>query len=67
MALAFERLGIFVFAQNIFIQLHVAAKEILKPGFDPLSILQHFLGDVVRIDVDADPANYSEILAFNGD
>jgi hypothetical protein len=39
MALALERLRVFVLAQDIFIELHVGAKEVLEPSFDALSIL----------------------------
>jgi hypothetical protein len=66
MTLALERLRVFVLAQDIFIELHLGAKEVLEPRFDPLSILQHFLGDVVGINVYANRANDSEFLSFDG-
>src|SRR5947199_8315198 len=62
--LALLRLCIFVFAQNIFIELHLGANEVLKPGFDPLSIFQHFLRDVISVNVDANRADDSEFLSF---
>src|ERR1700719_2646258 len=37
-AFAFKRFGVLVFAQNIFVELHVGPEEILEPGFDPLPI-----------------------------
>jgi hypothetical protein len=39
MAFALQRLGVFVLAQNIFIELHVYAKKVLEPRFNSLSIL----------------------------
>src|SRR5262249_1023890 len=66
-SLAFLCLCIFVLAQNIFIELHVGSKKILKPCFDALSILQHFFGDVISIDVDANRPDDSEFLSFDGD
>ena len=63
--LALLRLCVFVLAQNIFIELHVGSKKVLKPSFDPLSILKHFLGDVISVDVDANRANDSEFLSFD--
>ena len=41
-------------------------QEILEPGFDSLPIFQHFLGDVIGVDVDADCANDSKLLSLNG-
>jgi hypothetical protein len=52
-ALTLLRLGVFVLAQNISIQLHVGAEKILEPGLDPLSIFQNLFGDVIGVDVDA--------------
>jgi hypothetical protein len=37
----------------------------LEPSFDPLSILKHFLGHVIRVDVYANRANDSEFLSFD--
>src|SRR5437763_14915657 len=65
MTLALERLRIFVLAQNIFFELHLGPKEVLEPSFDPLSILQHFLGDVISVNVDANRADDSEFLSFD--
>ena len=67
MALPLLRLGIFVLAQNIFVELHVGAKKILKPRFDPLSIFQDFVRDVISVDVDTDAADDSKVFAFNRD
>ena len=67
MPLALLRLCVFVLAQNIFIELHVGSKEVLEPSFDPLSILKHFLGHVIRVDVDANRANDSELRSFDRD
>ena len=67
MALPFERLGVLVLAQNIFVELHVGPEKILEPGLDPLPIFQDFFGDVVRVNIDADPADDPEILAFDWD
>jgi len=64
-SLAFLCLCIFVLAQNIFIELHVGSKKILKPCFDALSILQHFFGDVISIDVDANRTDDSKFLPLN--
>ena len=64
-ALALQRLGVFVLAQDIFLELHVRPEKVLEPGFDPLSIFQHFLCDVVRVDVDADRADDSKVLALD--
>jgi hypothetical protein len=61
------RLCVFVLAQNIFIELHVGSKKILEPRLDALSILKHFLGDVIRVDVYANRANDSEFLSFDRD
>ena len=61
------RLCVFVLAQNIFVELHVGVQKVLEPGFDPLSILKHFLGDVIRVDVYANRANDSEFLSFDRD
>jgi hypothetical protein len=63
----FLRLHVLVFAQNVFIKLHVRAKKVLEPRFDSLPILQHFLGDVVSVDVDADCTHNSEFLSLDGD
>src|SRR4029453_13527806 len=65
MPLALERIRIFVLAQNIFIELYVGAKEVLEPSFDPLSILQHFLRDVISVNVDTNRADDSEFLSFD--
>ena len=67
MPLALLRLYVFVLAQDIFIELHLGAQEVLEPSFDPLSILQHLLGDVISVNVDANRANDSEFLSFNRD
>jgi hypothetical protein len=67
MAFAFERLGVFVLAENVFVELHVGAKKIPEPRFDSLPILQHFLGDEIRIDVDTDRAHDSEFFSFDWD
>ena len=34
MAFALQRVRVFVLAQNIFIELHFGAKEVLEPRFD---------------------------------
>src|SRR5947208_16759149 len=65
MTLALERLRIFVLAQNIFVELHLGAKEVLEPSFDPLSILQHFLRDVISVNVDANRADDSEFFSLD--
>src|SRR6266481_9926815 len=65
MPLALLRLCVFVLAQNIFVELHLGAKEVLEPSFDPLSILQHFLRDVIGVNVDANRADDSEFLSFD--
>ena len=67
MALALLRLCVFVLAQNIFVELHLGAQEVLEPSFDPLPILQHFLRDVISINVDANRAHDSEFLSFDRD
>ena len=67
MALAFQRLRVFVLAQDILIELHVGPKKVLEPRLNSLSILQHFLGDVIGVDVDTDRANDSKFLSFDGD
>ena len=63
--LALERIRIFVLAQNIFVEVHLGTKEVLEPSFDPLSILQHFLRDVISVNVDANRADDSEFLSFD--
>ena len=67
MAFAFERLGVFVLAQNIFIELHVGAQKVLEPRFDALPIFQHLFSDVISVDVDSDRAYDSEFLSLDGD
>ena len=67
MTLALERIRIFVLAQNIFVELHLGTKEVLEPRFDTLSILQHFLGHVIRIDVYTNRTDDSEFLSFDRD
>ena len=67
MPLALLRLCVFVLAQNIFVELHLGAKKVLEPCLDPLSILKHFLGHVIRVDVDTNRADDSEFLSFNRD
>src|SRR5207249_8063977 len=56
-----------VLAQDILIELHVGSKKVLEPCFNSLSISQHFLGDVIGVDVDTDRANDSKLLSFNWD
>jgi hypothetical protein len=65
MAFSFQRFRVFVFAQNILIKLHIFSKKIPEPGFDSLSILEHFLGDVISVDVDTDRADDSEFLSLD--
>ena len=67
MPLALLRLCVFVFAQNILIELHVGAQKVLEPRFDALLIFQHFVADVIGVDVNADRANDSEFLSFDRD
>ena len=65
--LALLGLCVFVLAQNIFIELHVSAQKVLEPRFDALSIFQHFLGDVISIDVYANRTYNSEFFSFDWD
>src|ERR1051326_8576242 len=67
MPLALSRLGVLVLAKNIFIELHVRSAKVCEPHFDSLAIFQHLLGDVVRVDIDADCAHDAEFLSFNRD
>src|ERR1700757_348068 len=67
MALALQRLRVFVLAQDILIELHVGPKEILEPCLNSLSISEHFLGDIIGVDVDTDRANDSKLFSFNWD
>ena len=62
-----ERLAVFVLAKNIFLELHIGAKKVLEPRFDALSIFQHFLGDVITVDIDADRAHDPKFLALDWD
>ena len=68
MALAHERLRIFVLTENIFAQLHVSAAQFSEKYPDA------FLGsvsppsfEIVYIDIDADGAHDSEFLVINRD
>ena len=65
--LALLRLCVFVLAQNIFIELHVGSKKVLEPRLDSLSILQHFLADVIGIDINTNRADDSEFFSFDRD
>jgi hypothetical protein len=66
MAFAFKRLSVFVFAKDVLVELHIGAKKVLEPGFDALLIFQDFFGDVIRVDINADRTNDSELLSLNG-
>ena len=65
MAFALQRLGVFVLAQNILVQLHVGTAKVCEPVLDALPIFQDFLGDIVRIYVDADRADDPKFLSLN--
>src|SRR6184192_2520034 len=64
---ALQCLGVFVLAQNIFVELDVGAKKVLEPRFDALPIFQHLFGDVISVDIDADRAYDSEFLSLDRD
>jgi hypothetical protein len=63
----FLRLRVLVFAQNVFIKLHVRAKKVLEPRFDALSIFQDFFSDVISIDIYANRTYNSEFFSFDRD
>ena len=67
MSLAFQDLSVLVFAQNIFTKRHVSAAKRLEEGFDALFILHHVISQIVDVDIDADRAHDTELLAINGD
>src|SRR5438552_697690 len=67
MALTFQRLRVFVLAQDILVELYIGAKKVLEPRLDSVLISQHFLGDVIGVDVDTDGANNSKFPSFDGD
>src|SRR5205807_8142103 len=48
-------------------ELPVGSAEIFKPCLDPLFALHDFIGEIVRIDVDAYRADNTEILSQNRD
>ncbi len=66
-AFAFQGFCVFVFAQNIFVELHFGAAEILEERFDAFLALYHFVGEIVYIDIDADRAHDAEFLVINRD
>ena len=45
MTLALCRFGVLVFAQNIFLELHVGAQKIFKPRLNSLLLFEHFFGE----------------------
>jgi hypothetical protein len=38
-AFTFQRLGVFVFAKNVFVELDIGTKEILEPRYNSLAVL----------------------------
>jgi hypothetical protein len=67
MPFALERLGVFVLAENVFLKLHIGAKEVLEPRHHSLAVLQHLIGDVIRVNVDANRSNNAELFSFDRD
>lgn len=67
MALAFQSLLIFVAAEDVFIKLHVGAAKGLKEIPHLLRVVHHFLGEVIRIDVEADGADDAVFLPDDRD
>ena len=39
----------------------------MEPRFDSLSIFQHFFGDIISVDIDADRTNDSKFFSFDWD
>jgi len=67
MALAFERLRVFVFAQNIFVELHLRSTKVLEKRLDTFLAPHYFVGQIIDIDIDADRTHDPEFLARNRD
>ena len=57
MAFAFQRLLVFVAAENVFVELHLGAAEGLEEVLHLLGVVHHFFGEIIGIDVDADGAD----------
>src|ERR1700676_305054 len=66
-ALALLGLGELIFAQNIFLDLHIDAAKVFEPGLDLFLTLQHFLVQIICIDIDADRSDYSKFLPHDWD
>ena len=67
MALAFQRLLIFIPTEDVFVELHVGAAEGLEEIPHLLRVVHHFLGEVVGIDIDADGAHDAVFLPDDRD
>src|SRR5436305_8267567 len=67
MAFAFQRLGIFVAAEDVFVELHIDAAEGLEKLTRPCRILCNFFSKIIGIDVDADRPHYAVFFANNRD
>ena len=65
MTFSFLRFTEFVFGQDVLVEFEIGPAKIPEERFNVLFVLHNFATHVVRIDVDADSAHHTVVLANN--
>ena len=66
MALAFQRLGVFIAAENVLVELHVGTTKGLEKVCYFLGAAKDFFREIVGVNIDADGSDHAILFSNDG-